>query len=163
MDFLKISLFVFSLCIFTDVRAEAGSFLSESSLGVHEETALVAFYGALFIRDHDPLSFYNSEDSEERIFFTDLLDRAKSLSTGSEIRRAMESSLKSLLSSPISPGNDLIQFEVPGGKVYYECHSHTHVLKSPENHCSACRRGNSISVMIVTEEIQYQIIRRCPF
>ena len=122
----------------------------------HVETALVAFYGVFFIEDHFPLDFFNSEDPEQRINFSRLLEA----SHGTRLEEVILESLESLRIEIMNEYDFLVSFTVPGGEIFYTCHSHESVT-TRDNHCSACRKDGSIDEIILSSEISFSIRRRC--
>ena len=109
------------------------------------ENALVTFYGVFFnLKDYCPTDFYNTEDPKRRYTINEFLLNSSDL-LGDLIRQSIES-----LSTEItSKDYFLVHFSVPGGKVYYACHSHLYPFKATDNHCTACIKDGSIEAISV--------------
>ena len=125
------------------------------------ETALVTYYGVFFLENHNPTDFFNSEDPEERFTIQQFLEASE----GQQLEVVINESIESLDFKTDGRGNFLVNFNVPGGEIYYTCHSHDDpFLGASRNHCSACVIGESINNIILSDEDEFKFRnRRCIF
>ena len=150
----KIGVFVFFIFLICSWKAHGENKFSDPNI----ETALVAFYGVFFLEDHDPTNFYNTEDPENRY----TIDEFLLASSGSPLESVISQSIKSISSETISEDYFLVFFSVPGGEVYYACHSHGYSHEASDNHCSACIRDDSIEIIQLSDDLKFSIEYNCP-
>ena len=150
----KMGVFVFFIFLIYSWKAYGENKLSDPNI----ETALVAFYGVFFLEDHDPTSFYNTEDPENRY----TIDEFILASSGSPLESLIKQSIKSMSSERSSKGYLLVHFSVPGGKIYYACHSHGYSYQASDNHCTACIGDGSIEIIQLSDELKFSIEHNCP-
>ena len=152
----KMGVFVFFVFLICSWKAYGESQTHEFS-DPNIESALVTFYGVFFLEDHDPTDLYNTEDPENR----HTIDQFLLASSGSPLEGVIRQSIESLSSEEISKGYFFVNFSVPGGKIYYACHSHKYSHKASDNHCAACIKDGSIEVIQLSDDLKFSINYNC--
>ena len=134
--------------------------LEDSNLDRHIETAIVSFFGVLFVKNHDLTNFSNSRDKDKRILPLDLISKSKN----KKVQQVITEAVNSVRASWVVPQKEsLISFSVPGGLIYYQCHTDSFLSqRSDEDHCTACENSDGVRSIQLTKETVVHLMEICP-